>query len=74
MALLAEPVTLRQRSVRMGYTPRLSPMKRRAFQAIGLALVIASPIWHTMAEQPNYFLFANAFLLGLLLIVLGRLS
>ncbi len=49
-------------------------MKKRALQGLGWGLIIASPVWLVMAEQPNYFLFANAFLLGVLLIVLGRLS
>jgi hypothetical protein len=30
-------------------------MKKRALHGIGMALLLASPIWITMRERPNYF-------------------
>ncbi len=44
-------------------------MRKRAFQALGLALIVASPVWLTMTGQPNFFIFANAFMLGILLVI-----
>jgi len=33
--------------------------------------MLASPMWLTMPERPNYFTFGVALLLGILLLVLG---
>ncbi len=35
--------------------------------------MVASPVWLTMAETPDYLIFGNAFVLGILLIILGHL-
>jgi len=39
-----------------------------------MALLLASPIWLTLEKPPNYFNFAVSLLLGILLLILGRLS
>jgi len=39
-----------------------------------MALLLASPIWLTLEKPPNYFNFAISLLLGVLLLILGRLS
>ena len=49
-------------------------MKKRILHGLGLAFLLASPIWLTMGKAPNYFNFAISFLLGILLLVLGLLS
>ena len=49
-------------------------MKKRLLDGLGLALMLASPIWLTFANPPNYFNFGISLLLGVLLFVLGRLS
>ena len=46
-------------------------MKRRALHGFGLALMLASPMWLTMPERPNYFTFGVSLFLGILLLVLG---
>jgi len=47
-------------------------MKKRALHGLGLALLLASPIWITMAERPNYFTFAISAVLGILLMVMAH--
>jgi len=42
--------------------------------AFGLALLIFSPLWLTLAEPRNYLNFSISFVLGILLLVLGLLS
>ena len=49
-------------------------MKKRALHGFGIALLLASPIWLTLERPPNYFNFAISLLLGVLLLILGRLS
>ena len=49
-------------------------MKRRFLLGFGLALLIFSPLWLTLAEPRNYLNFAISFLLGVLLLVLGLLA
>jgi len=49
-------------------------MKKRLLHGVGLALMLASPIWLTMGKPPNYFNFAISLILGVLLLVLGLLT
>lgn len=49
-------------------------MKKRALQGLGLALIIASPMWLILMEPPDYLTFGIATLLGALLLVLAHLS
>jgi hypothetical protein len=49
-------------------------MKKRLLHGLGLAFLLASPIWLTMGKPPNYFNFAISLLLGILLMVLARLN
>ncbi|MFI5107289.1 MAG: hypothetical protein ACHP78_00420 [Terriglobales bacterium] len=49
-------------------------MKRRILLAFGLALLIFSPLWLTLAEPRNYFNFGIGFVLGILLLVLALIS
>ncbi len=46
-------------------------MKTRALHAIGIALILASPIWITMQEPSNYLNFAISLALGILLLILA---
>lgn len=46
-------------------------MKKRLLHGLGIALRLASPIWITMQEQPNYLNFAISLVLGILLLVLA---
>ena len=39
---------------------------------LGLALLLASPIWITMSDQPNYLNFALSAVLGILLMVMAH--
>jgi hypothetical protein len=54
--------------------PKRTPMKRRLLLGFGLALLLFSPLWLTLAEPSNYLNFGISFLLGILLLVLGLLS
>jgi hypothetical protein len=54
--------------------PKRTPMKRRLLLAFGLALLIFSPLWLTLAEPRNYLNFGISFVLGILLLILGLLS
>ena len=47
------------------------PVKKRALYGFGMALVLASPIWITMQETPNYINFALSLVTGLLLLLLA---
>ena len=38
-------------------------------QGFGIALMLASPIWLTMSETPNYFNFAISLIIGILLLI-----
>ena len=49
-------------------------MRKRLLHGLGMALMLASPIWLTMGKPPNYFNFAISLILGVLLLVLGLLS
>lgn len=49
-----------------------SEWKQRLFHGLGLALLLASPIWLTFEKPPNYFNFGISLLLGILLLVLAR--
>jgi len=49
-------------------------VKKRALHGFGVALLLASPIWLTLEKPPNYFNFAISLLLGILLLILSRLS
>ncbi len=49
-------------------------MRKRLFHGVGLALLLASPIWITIEKPPNYFNFGVSLVLGVLLLVLGLLS
>ena len=49
-------------------------MKKRALHGFGMALLLASPIWLTLERPPKYFNFAISLLLGILLLILGRLA
>jgi hypothetical protein len=49
-------------------------MKKRLLHGVGMALMLASPIWLTIEKPPNYFNFAISLILGVLLLVLGLLS
>lgn len=49
-------------------------MKKRLLHGVGLALLLASPIWLTMGKPPNYFNFGVSLVLGVLLLVLGQLT
>ncbi len=49
-------------------------MKKRLLHGFGMALMLASPIWLTIEKPPNYLNFAISLLLGILLMVLARLT
>ncbi len=49
-------------------------MKKRLLHGLGVALIVASPLWLTMEEPPNYFTFGISISLGILLNVLGLLA
>jgi hypothetical protein len=49
-------------------------MKKRLLHGFGMALLVASPIWLTIEKPPNYFNFGISLLLGIFLMVLGRLA
>ena len=46
-------------------------MEKRLLHGFGIAVVLASPIWITMQEQPNYLNFALSLVIGILLLVLA---
>jgi hypothetical protein len=46
-------------------------LKKRALFGFGMALVLASPIWITMEETPNYFNFSLSLITGILLLILA---
>lgn len=47
-------------------------MKKRLLHGLGMALLLASPIWVTLTTPPSYLNFAISLVLGLLLLVLGH--
>jgi len=49
-------------------------MRQRLLNGLGMALMLASPIWLTMGKPPNYFNFAISLILGVFLLVLGLLT
>lgn len=49
-------------------------MKNRLLHGFGMALILASPLWVVLEEPPKYFTFGLSLILGILLVVLGRLS
>ena len=49
-------------------------MKKRLLHGLGLALMLASPIWLTIEKPANYFNFAISLILGILLLILGLLT
>jgi len=49
-------------------------MKKRLLHALGMALMLASPIWLTIEKPPNYFNFGVSLVLGVLLLVLALLT
>ena len=46
-------------------------MKKRLLHGFGMAFLLASPIWVTMQETPNYFNFAVTLIIGILLLILA---
>jgi len=46
-------------------------MKKRVLQGLGMALLLASPIWLTFSKPPNYFNFGVSSVLGVVLLVLA---
>ncbi len=49
-------------------------MKKRLLHGLGMALMLASPIWITLEKPSNYFNFGISLVLGILLIILGLLT
>ena len=49
-------------------------MKKRMLHGLGMALMLASPIWLTIQKPPNYFNFGVSLVLGVLLLVFALLS
>jgi hypothetical protein len=47
-------------------------MKKRLFHGLGLALLLASPIWITMSEEPNYVNFVLSAVLGICLLLMAH--
>jgi hypothetical protein len=52
----------------------VSALKKSLLHGFGLALVVASPLWLTLEKPPNYLNFTVSAALGILLLVLSRLS
>jgi hypothetical protein len=46
-------------------------VKKRILHGLGFALMLASPIWLTMADPPNYPNFGISLVLGILLLILA---
>ncbi len=46
-------------------------MKKRLLHGLGMALILASPLWITLEERANYFNFGVSVALGILLLVLA---
>ncbi len=46
-------------------------MKKRLYHGFGMALLLASPVWLTMAEQPNYLIFILSVALGICLLLMA---
>lgn len=46
-------------------------VKKLAFKGFGIALVLASPMWITMEQTPNYFVFTLSLVTGILLLILA---
>jgi hypothetical protein len=51
-----------------------SAWKERILHGLGLALLLASPIWLTFEKPPNYTNFGISLLLGILLLVLAHVG
>ncbi len=49
-------------------------MKKRLFHGLGMALLLASPIWITLTTPPSYLNFSISLVLGLLLLALGHFT
>jgi hypothetical protein len=47
---------------------------KRLLQGLGLALLLASPMWLTIRKPPNYTNFVISLILGILFLILGLLS
>jgi hypothetical protein len=50
----------------------MNAMKKRLMHGLGMALLLASPIWITVSKPANYVNFAISLVLGILLLVLGH--
>ena len=46
-------------------------VKKLALHGLGMALLLASPIWITLEDPPNYLTFAVSLVLGILLLILA---
>jgi len=46
-------------------------MRKRLLHGLGMALLLASPIWLTIEKPPHYLNFGVSLALGILLLVLG---
>jgi hypothetical protein len=51
---------------------RASAWKERILHGLGLALMLASPMWLTFEKPANYVNFGISLLLGILLLILAR--
>ena len=49
-------------------------VKKRLLHGLGMALLLASPVWLTLETPPNYFSFGISLSLGILLNVLALLT
>ena len=58
-------------SASTGTPARGEVMKKRLLHGFGIALVLASPLWITMQQKPNYFNFALSLIIGILLLILA---
>ncbi len=47
-------------------------VKKRALHGFGMAFLLASPIWLTFEDPPNYFNFVISLALGILLLLMAR--
>ena len=49
-------------------------MKTRILHGLGMALILASPLWITYSEPRDYLRFGISLALGILLVVYSRLT
>lgn len=47
-------------------------MRKRLLHGLGMALLLASPIWITLTTPPSYVNFGISLALGILLLILGH--